>query len=287
MNTGSSDQFLAAVFSNFGINNVWYSNDGGTSWGAIDGNLPDMPVRWVVFDPSDNNKLFIATATGVFHTDLVNGGSTVWSPETGLPTVQTTMLKIRQSDNTLAVATYGRGLFTTVIPTVPEVRFTVPSVTFTETTAASIGCRNYKDYTIKIAIVAPPTGDATVTYNVQGGNTATRGVDFDFTTNGNFASPSNQHVFSNGVATTKQITLRIYDDAEVESPENFTLGFAISGTTNAFAGTLNTLNVTINSNDQTPVPFNNTVYTIGSTQFLLGNSSAGQPLNAKLQHEKR
>ena len=47
INTGSSDQFLVAVFTNFGVDNIWYSSNGGGSWTAIDGDLPDMPVRWV------------------------------------------------------------------------------------------------------------------------------------------------------------------------------------------------------------------------------------------------
>src|SRR5262249_9717796 len=38
VNTGSSDNFLVATFTNYGVSNVWYSTDGGTNWTAIDGN---------------------------------------------------------------------------------------------------------------------------------------------------------------------------------------------------------------------------------------------------------
>ncbi|CAF3758407.1 unnamed protein product [Rotaria sp. Silwood1] len=109
---GTTENNLAVVFSNYGVSNVWVTNNGGTSWTAIDGNLPDMPVRWALFHPTSNTKLILGTETGVFVTGLVNGSSTVWSPSPEFPTVRTSMLKLRKSDNTVLAATYGRGLWT-------------------------------------------------------------------------------------------------------------------------------------------------------------------------------
>ena len=263
VNVGSSDQFLVAVLTNFGINNVWYSSDGGGSWSAIDGNLPDMPIRWAVFDPSHNDKLYIATMAGVYHTDAVNGASTVWVPETDLPTVRTDMLKVRLSDNTLLAATYGRGMFTAVIPTTAEVRFSFPSTTVTENTTGTESCRYFRDYTFNVSMVAPPVGDANVTYSVLPGNTATAGSDFDFTTNGDFSSPSNQHLFNSGIAQAKAITVRIYNDAQIESPESFTLSFAVSGATDAVAGASNKLTISILDNDAAPI-------TAGTVNAIIG-----------------
>ena len=116
VNTGSSDQYLIACFTNYGVVNVWVSNDGGISWTGIDGNLPNMPVRWAMFHPDDNNKAIIATETGIWETDLINGGSTVWSPNTSFPTVRTDMIKYRPSDRTIAAGTHGRGVWTTTVP---------------------------------------------------------------------------------------------------------------------------------------------------------------------------
>ena len=113
---GSSDQNLIATLSNYGVSNIWSSTNGGTSWVACDGNLPDMPVYWALFHPDDNTKAYIATETGVWSTDLLNGASTVWTPEPTFPTVKTMMLKYRASDRTLAAATHGRGLWTAIIP---------------------------------------------------------------------------------------------------------------------------------------------------------------------------
>ena len=108
---GTNDNNLLAIYSNYGINNIYYSSNGGTTWTAIDGNLPDMPVRWAVFHPTDNTKAIIATEAGVFTTGLINGASTQWAPSPGFPLVRTDMLKLRKSDNTLVAATHGRGMW--------------------------------------------------------------------------------------------------------------------------------------------------------------------------------
>ena len=117
---GASDDELLAVFSNYGVTNLWYSYNGGVSWTGIDGNLPDMPVGWAVFHPTESSKIFIATETGVWSTEMVNGSSTEWLPSGNFPTVRTDMLKVRKHDNTIVAATHGRGLWTTTL-TVPTV----------------------------------------------------------------------------------------------------------------------------------------------------------------------
>jgi hypothetical protein len=109
---GTSEQNIIVCYSNYGVSNVWVTNDGGTSWTDIDGNLPDMPVRWAMFYPGDNTKAIIATETGVWQTSLINGSSTVWNPEPTFPNTRTDMLQYRASDGLLAAATHGRGMFT-------------------------------------------------------------------------------------------------------------------------------------------------------------------------------
>ena len=117
INMGSTENNLVATFTNYGINNIFISTNGGVgAWTAIDGNLPNMPVYWAVFHPDDNNKMYIATETGVWETDQINGASTVWTPSPSFPTVRTTMLKYRAADRILLAATYGRGLWTATVP---------------------------------------------------------------------------------------------------------------------------------------------------------------------------
>ncbi|MBL0147013.1 MAG: exo-alpha-sialidase [Chitinophagaceae bacterium] len=149
--TGSSDQFLMATMSNYGINNVWVSTNGGTSWTACDGNLPDMPVRWALFHPDDNTKAFIATETGVWETDLLNGASTVWTPNTTFPNVRTDMIKYRASDRTIAAGTHGRGIWSSVIPN----NTCVPASITTQPTATTVCAGTNATFSVVASGTAP------------------------------------------------------------------------------------------------------------------------------------
>lgn len=120
VNLGTSENTMVVVFSNYSVNNIWYTTDGGANWSAVDGNLPNMPVRWALFPPGVNDKLIIATEAGVYTSSVLNGASTAWTPSVGFPTVRTDMLKIRTSDNMIVAATHGRGIWTsTVMATLP------------------------------------------------------------------------------------------------------------------------------------------------------------------------
>ncbi|MBK8609937.1 MAG: T9SS type A sorting domain-containing protein [Chitinophagaceae bacterium] len=121
INVGSNDNNLIVSFSNYGIQQIWYSTNGGTSWTNIDGDLPDMPVRWCMFVPGNDNAAIIATEAGVYLTHLFAGGATAWIPSPTFPTVRTDMLEYRPSDGLVAAATHGRGLWTqpylSIVPT--------------------------------------------------------------------------------------------------------------------------------------------------------------------------
>ncbi|OQP59937.1 hypothetical protein A3860_35425 [Niastella vici] len=233
---GTNDSNLIATFSNYGSAHVWVTTTGGGSsgWSNISGNLPDIPVRWAMFYPDDNTQAIIATDMGVYETDLINGSATVWTQDANFPVVRTDMLQFRRSDRTLAAATHGRGLWTTTIPaTAPFVRFAYPYTTQQEATSATAGCRGYTDYTVNMTIDMPATGDATATVTVAAGGSAKQGIDFDFTANGSFTSPSNKITFATDSSTAQHITIRVYDDGNIESTESFTLNYTIAGHTNA------------------------------------------------------
>lgn len=134
---GTTDNNLIMCQSNYGINNVFVSTDGGTTWTASDGNLPDMPVRWTMFKAGDNTKAYIATETGVWETELLAGAATVWTANPTFPTVRTDMIKYRASDGLIAAATHGRGLWTTAPATAAAV-----SISGRVLTADGRGLRN-------------------------------------------------------------------------------------------------------------------------------------------------
>jgi len=110
---GASDDELLVTASNYGVVSVFYTNDGGTTWREKEGNLPDMPVRWALFNPLNRNEVLLATEVGVWKTTDISATSPTWSKaNTGMGNVRVDMLQYRASDNTIAAATHGRGLFT-------------------------------------------------------------------------------------------------------------------------------------------------------------------------------
>jgi hypothetical protein len=115
---GNSNHILLTL-SNYGVTSVWESTNSGSSWNNIEGNLPDMPVRWGMFIPSGYGyKIMLATELGVWTTSAINGTSTVWAADnSGLANVRVDMLRLRSGDKTMAAATHGRGVFTTVLST--------------------------------------------------------------------------------------------------------------------------------------------------------------------------
>ncbi len=135
---GTNENTIIACYANYGINNVWVTTNGGTSWSAIDGNLPNMPVRWAMFYPGNDTKAIIATETGIWQTDLINGSTTIWAPETSFPNVRTDMLQYRASDGLLAAATHGRGMFTASINAVPTCGSVTGLTTTSITTSAAV-----------------------------------------------------------------------------------------------------------------------------------------------------
>ncbi|HVM86615.1 MAG TPA: T9SS type A sorting domain-containing protein, partial [Puia sp.] len=128
--SGNKNHILVTV-SNYGVASVWESEDKGTTWTSLDNNgvnLPDIPVRWGIIIPSTanvetggtNGGIMLATDLGVWSTITSNGTSTAWTQNSGgLGNVSTYMLKFRSADNVVAVATHGRGLFTTTLANSP------------------------------------------------------------------------------------------------------------------------------------------------------------------------
>ena len=119
-----NDNHLLAVYSNYGANSIWESTNGGISWTNVEGNLPDMPIRWALFNPANSDQVIVATDLGVWSTDNLDGASTIWgASNSGLANVRVDMLQLRQSDKLVIAATHGRGLFYSDIFTVPTARF--------------------------------------------------------------------------------------------------------------------------------------------------------------------
>lgn len=125
-----NDNHLLACYTNYGVNSIWESTNGGTSWTSVEGNLPDMPIRWALFNPNNNDQAVIATELGVWSTDDLNGGATNWgASNTGLANVRVDMLQLRTSDKLMIAATHGRGVFSSDVFTTPTALFSADILT--------------------------------------------------------------------------------------------------------------------------------------------------------------
>lgn len=112
---GGSDDTLLVSYSNYGLSNsVFYTTDGGVNWLNKDNSsLPDFPVRWTLFNPSNRKEVILATELGVWGTQDITVASPTWKPmNSGMPNVRINMLKVRSADLQVVAATYGRGYFT-------------------------------------------------------------------------------------------------------------------------------------------------------------------------------
>lgn len=287
-----NENHLLVTYSNYGVSSVFESINAlaaTPTWTLVEGDLPDIPVRWAVFDPRNSDWAILATEIGTWSTNNLNGSSTSWNPtNSGLANVRVEMLQLRD-DNTIVAATHGRGLFTASIPnvTTPDINFSSATTSTEENNSITDGCRKYRDYQVQMNIANAPTGSAIVNISVDAGNTAAPQVDFDISTNGLIGVGSTSITFPDGQTNSKTFTVRIYDDAEVESPESFILSYTISGSTNAKKGIgAQTHTISIDDNDRSPVADISSTRQVGNLMYHLGDQSGSWPLDAKLKSQK-
>jgi hypothetical protein len=65
---GKTENDIYVTFHNYGVNSVWYTSDGGGTWSSKEGDLPDMPVRAVLFNPLADDEVIVGTDLGVWYT---------------------------------------------------------------------------------------------------------------------------------------------------------------------------------------------------------------------------
>ena len=131
----NADRVLVS-FSNYWVQSLYWTTDGGATWSPCGGNLEQLPdgsgdgpsCRMAAIVPGrTQTHYFLATTTGLYSTDSINGMSTVWAQE-GMNTIGNVvvdMIDARVSDGYVAIGTHGHGVFTGTIPD----HFVVPSAT--------------------------------------------------------------------------------------------------------------------------------------------------------------
>ena len=68
------------------------STDGGVTWAAIGGSLPNLPINCIVYQNGSNDGLYVGTDLGVYYRDNTLAD---WVPfKTGLPNTIVNELEI-------------------------------------------------------------------------------------------------------------------------------------------------------------------------------------------------
>lgn len=135
---------VLVTFSNYGVVSIFYTNDAGTTWTDVSGNLEDNPdgsgngpsVTWGhIYDDGTSVKYFVGTSIGLFSTDNLNGLNTVWQQEGAntIGNVVINMITSRTSDNTIVVATHGNGIYSNKI-------FTPSAITTVGSESLKVAC---------------------------------------------------------------------------------------------------------------------------------------------------
>jgi len=95
------------TFGGFSPDNVWRTENSGSSWSNITGNLPSAPVRSLAVWEQNPNNLYVGTEVGIFAS--ANGGLS-WSASNDGPT-NCAVDELFWMNDTLVAATHGRGMF--------------------------------------------------------------------------------------------------------------------------------------------------------------------------------
>ncbi|MFH1161085.1 MAG: T9SS type A sorting domain-containing protein [bacterium] len=117
----NADDLLVA-FSNYEVQSIFSSSDGGSTWKAQGGNLEEYPdgsgsgpsIRWVKSLTYDQHHVWFAgSSVGLFSTTELLGDSTGWIQEGAgsIGSVIVDMIDARQTDGFIAVGPHGNGVY--------------------------------------------------------------------------------------------------------------------------------------------------------------------------------
>lgn len=162
----NDEEHIIVTYSNYGVESVFETRDGGANWQNIEGNLPDMPIRWGLFVPGNDESFLLATEMGVWITSALRGENTEWFPSNeGLANTRVDMLRKNQNGTVLA-ATHGRGIFTTNSFKDLNVSFTRSSSFYFTSTPGEDSCQFAID-TLLIPVLVSKLPEATTGIGVS------------------------------------------------------------------------------------------------------------------------
>jgi hypothetical protein len=147
---------VMVVFSNYKVYSIYYSENGGTNWKKVAGNLEQTQsgsgngpsIRTAAILPvADGTIYLVGASTGLYATDTLIADSTVWIQQGAntIGNVVITALETRASDGFTVIATHGNGVYTTNYTSVTEV----------------VGVEQFTIYDLRFVIYPNPAKDNT------------------------------------------------------------------------------------------------------------------------------
>jgi hypothetical protein len=110
---GANEDEIMVTFYNFGVESIWFTDDGGATWQNKEGNFPDINVRCILMNPLNTDEVIIGTELGVWNTSNFRDSSPNWNHSyNGMSNVAVTSLNLRTADYTVLASSYGRGMYT-------------------------------------------------------------------------------------------------------------------------------------------------------------------------------
>ncbi len=108
----TSGQTFYATFSGYRADRIMKTEDGGSTWFSIHGDLPNLPVYCLSVDPLNPNQVFIGTELGLWVSVNNGGGGMSWAPyEYGPARTRIVQMKWANDRNEMWIATHGRGTY--------------------------------------------------------------------------------------------------------------------------------------------------------------------------------
>ncbi len=99
------------------LSHVFRTDDAGTTWVDRSGNLPDAPMNDLLFDPSNADRLYVASDVGVFFSD--NAGVSWNAMGANLPSAPVLDIDLHHPTRTLVAATFGRSMYSFDLSAIP------------------------------------------------------------------------------------------------------------------------------------------------------------------------
>ena len=128
------------TFSNYEVVSVWYTENGGTTWSSISGNMeqnangsgagPSIRSVEIMPDGAGGNYYFLGTSVGLYMTKTLDGDNTVWTQQASqtIGNVVVSHVEARPVQGMIMVSTHGNGTFFgfyDVLGVVPNINYSI------------------------------------------------------------------------------------------------------------------------------------------------------------------